>query len=86
MQVRKQQFELEMEQWAGSKLGKEYDKAVYCHLLIFNFYADYSMQNSGLGESQAGNKISRRNISNPRYADNTMLMTENEEELKTVNR
>ena len=44
------------------------------------------MQNSGLGESQAGNKISRRNISNPRYADNTMLMTENEEELKTVNR
>ena len=43
MQVKKQQLELEMEQGTGSKLEKGYDKAVYCHLLVFNFYADYIM-------------------------------------------
>ena len=47
MQVRKQQLELDMEQQTGSTLGKEYIKAVYCHLL-FNLYAKYIMQNSRL--------------------------------------
>ena len=41
-----------MEPWAGSKLGKEYVKAVYCHTAYFNLYAEYIMQNAGLGEAQ----------------------------------
>ena len=52
-------------------------------LLIFNLYADYIMRNAGLDEAQAGVKISRRNINNLRYADDTTLMAESEEELKS---
>ena len=50
---------------------------------IFNFYAEYIMSNAGLGEAQAGIKIAGRNISNLRYADDTTLMAESEEELKS---
>ena len=50
-----------MDQWTGSKLGKEYDKAVYCHHL-FNFYAEYIMGNARMDESQAGIKFAGRNI------------------------
>ena len=46
---------------------------------LFNLYAKYIMTNAGLDEAQAGIKIARRNINNPRYADDTILMTENEE-------
>ena len=70
MQVKKQQLELDMEQQTGSKSGKEYIKAVYCH---FNLYAEYIMRNARLDETQAGIKIARRNINNLRYADNTTL-------------
>ena len=49
----------------------------------FNFYAEYIMRNAGLEEAQAGIKIAGRNINNLRYADETTLMTESEEELKT---
>ena len=49
---------------------------------LFNFYAEYIMRNAGLEEAQAGNKIAGRNISNLRYADDTTLMAESEEELK----
>ena len=51
-----------------------------CILLpcLFNFYAEYIMRNSGLEEAQAGIKIARRNSNNPRYADDTTLMTESE--------
>ena len=52
----------------------------YC---LFNFYAEYIMQNAGLDESQAGIKIAKRNINNLRYADDTSLMAESEEELKS---
>ena len=83
MQVNKQQLELGMEQWTGSKLGKEYVKAVYCPCL-FNLYAEYIMQNAGLDEAQAGIKTARKNISNLRYADDTTLMAESEEELKSL--
>ena len=72
-----------MEQWTGSKLGKEYIKAVYCHLL-FNLYAEYIMRNAGLDEAQAGIKIARRNINNLRYADDTTFMAESQEELKSL--
>ena len=50
----------------------------------FNFYAEYIMRNTGLDEAQAGIKISGRNINNFRYADDTTLMAESEEELKTL--
>ena len=49
---------------------------------LFNFYAEYIMRNAGLEEAQAGIKISRRNINNLRYADDTTLTAESEEELK----
>ena len=50
---------------------------------LFNFYAEYIMRNIGLEEAQAGIKIARRNINNLRYADDTTLMAESEEELKS---
>ena len=79
MQVKKQQLEQDMEQPTGSKLGKEYIKAVLS-VLLFNLYAEYNMRNAGLDESQAGIKIAGRNIKNPGYADDTTLMGESEEE------
>ena len=51
---------------------------------LFNLYAEYIMRNSGLDEAQAGIKIARRNINNLRYADDTTLMAESEEELKSL--
>ena len=51
---------------------------------LFNLYAEYIMRNTGLEEAQAGIKISRRNINNLRYADDTTLMAESEEELKSL--
>ena len=68
-----------MEQRTGSKLRKEYDKAVYCHPAYL--YAERSMQNAGLDESQAGIKTARRSINNLRYADDSTLIVESEEEL-----
>ena len=51
---------------------------------LFNLYAEYIMRNAGLEETQAGTKIARRNINNLRYADDTTLMAESEEELKSL--
>ena len=51
---------------------------------LFNFYAQYIMRNAGLEEAQAGINIARRNINNLRYADDTTLMAESEEELKSL--
>ena len=63
-------------------------KAVYqsCILspCLFNLYAEYIMRNAGLDKAQAGIKIARRNISNLRYADDTTLMAESEEQLKSL--
>ena len=53
---------------------------------LFNLYAEYIMQNAGLDEAQAGIKIARRNFNNFRYADDTTLMAESEEELKSLSR
>ena len=83
MQVRKQQLELDMEQQTGSKYEKEYVQAVYCHPAYLT-YAENIMRNAGLEETQAGIKIARRNINNLRYADDTTLMVESEEELKSL--
>ena len=82
-QVRKQQLELDMEQQAGSKLGKEYVQGCILSPCLFNLYAEYIMRNPGLEEAQAGIKIAGRNINNLRYADDTTLMAESEE-LKTL--
>ena len=51
---------------------------------LFNFYAEYIMRNVGLEEAEAGIKIARRNINNLRYADDTILMAESEEDLKIL--
>ena len=69
-----------MEQQTGSKLGKEYIKAVYCHPAYLTYMQ--SMRNAGLEEAQAGIKIAGRNINNLRYADDTTLTAESKEELK----
>ena len=50
---------------------------------LFNLYAEYIMRNVGLEEAQAGTKIARRNVSNLRYTDDTTLMAESKEELKS---
>ena len=77
MQVKKQQLEPDMEQGAGSKLGKRYFKAVYCHPAYLTYIQSISiMRNAGLEDAQAGVKISGRNINNLRYADDTTLMAE----------
>ena len=82
MQVRKQQLELDMEQQTGSKEQKEYIKAVYCHPAYFT-YMQNIMRNAGLNEAQAGIKIAGRSINNLRYAEDTTLMAESKEELKS---
>ena len=83
MQVKKQQLEPDMEQWTGSKLEKEHIKAEYCH----PDYLTYMQSNHAkcqLDEAQAGIKIAGRNVNNLRYADDTTLMAESEEELNSL--
>ena len=79
MQVKKQQLEQDMEQQTGSKSGKEYVKAVYCHPAYLTYIQSTSCKNGGLHEAQAGIKIAQRNINNLRYADDNTLMAESEE-------
>ena len=81
MQVKKQQLELDMEQQTGSKLGKEVCQTVYCHPAYLIYM---QMWNAWLDEAQAGIKIAGRNIHSLRYADDTTLMAESEEELKSL--
>ena len=71
------------EQQTGSKQEKEYVKAVYCHPAYLT-YTEYIMRNPGLDEAQAGIKIAGRNINNLRYADDTTLMAESKEGLKSL--
>ena len=84
MQVKKQQLEVDMEQQTGSKSGKEYVKGYILSPCLFNFYAEYIMQNARLDEAQAGISIAGRSINNLRYADDTTLMAEREEKLKSL--
>ena len=70
-----------MEQQTGSKLVKEYFKVSPS---LFDLYAEYIMRNAGLAEAQAGIKTAGRNINNFRNADDTILMEESEEELKSL--
>ena len=83
IQVKKQQLEPVMEQWTDFKLVKEYNKALsILSPCLFSLYAEYIMKNTRLDEAQAEIKIARRNISNLRYADDTILMAESEEDSK----
>ena len=70
-----------MEQLTGSNWERSISRLYI--VTLFNFYAEYIMQNAGLDETQAGIQIARRNISNLRNADDTTLMVESEEELKS---
>ena len=65
------------------QIGKGVCKGCILSPCLFNFYAEYIMRNAGLEETQSGIKIAGRNINNLRYADDTTLMAENEEELKS---
>ena len=80
----KQQLELDTEQQTGSKLGREYVKAVYCHPAYLTHVQSTSCENARLDKAQAGIKIARRNINNLRYIDDTTPMAESEEELKSL--
>ena len=66
------------------QIGKGVHQGCMLSPCLFNLYAEYIMRNAGLDEAQAGIKISGRNISNFRYADDTTLMAESEEELKSL--
>ena len=83
MQVKKQQLELDMEQQTGCKLGKEYIKAVYCHPGYLTYMQSTSWETLGWMK-QAEIKIAGRKINNFRYADDTTLMAESGEELKSL--
>ena len=83
MQVRKQQLELDRTtDWFQT--GKGVCQGCILSLCLFNFYAEYIMRNAGLEEAQAEIKIAGRNINNLRYADDSTLMAESEEELKSL--
>ena len=66
------------------QIGKGVRQCCILSPCLFNLYAEYIMRNAGLKETQAGIKISRRNVNNLRYADDTTLMAESEEELKSL--
>ena len=75
MKVKKQQLELDMEQWTSSN-GKGVCQGCILSPCLFNFYAENIMRNTGLEEAQAGIKTAGRNINNLKYADDTTLMAE----------
>ena len=83
MQVKKQQLELDMELQTGSKSGKEYVKAVYCHPTYLS-YMQSVMQYIVLDKAQVGIDTAQRNVNNLRYADDTTFMAKSEEELKSL--
>ena len=66
------------------QIGKGVRQGCVLSLCLFNLYAEHIMRNVGLEETQAGIKIAGRNINNLRYADDTTLMAESEEELKSL--
>ena len=84
MQVRKQQLELDMEQQNWLQIGKGVRQGWILSPCLFSLYTEYIIRNAGLEEAQAGIKIAGRNINNLRYADDTTIMAESEEELKSL--
>ena len=84
MQVKKQQLELDMEQQTGSKWGKEYIKAVYCHPAYLTYMQNTSWDMLCWTEAQTGIKVAGRNINNLRYANDTILIAKSKAELKSL--
>ena len=86
MQVRKQQVELDTEQQTGStgSIRKEYIKAVYCHPAYLTYMQSTSWETLGWREHKLESKTAGRNINNLRYADDTTLMAESEELVKSL--
>ena len=85
MQVKKQQLEPDTEQWTGSKLGKKYVKAVYCYPAYLTYVQSTSCEMLGWMKHKLESKLpGGRNINNLRYADDTTIMAESEEELKSL--
>ena len=82
MQVKKQQLGHGRVDWF--QIGKRIHQGCILSPSLFSFYAEYIMQNAGLDEAQDRIKIARRNINNLRYADDTALTAESEEELKSL--
>ena len=83
MQVRKQQLNVDMDNRLVPNRKRSMSR-LYIVTCLFNLYAEYIMRNAGLEEAQVGIKIAGRNINNLRYADDTTLMAESEEELKSL--
>ena len=84
MQVKRQELELDLELHTGSNFGKRVCQGCILLPCLCNLYAEYIMRNAGLEETQAGIKIAGRNINNLRYADDTNIMAESKEELKSL--
>ena len=83
MQVKKQQLELDEEHQTGSKLRKNYVKAVYCHSAYLTYLQSTSYELLGWMKHKLESRL-LRNINNLRYADDTVLIAENREELKSI--
>ena len=81
MHVKKQQLELNIEQWTVSKMGNEQAKALFCHLAYLNYMQSTSYQ---LDEVEVVIKVAVRNINNLRYTEDTILTAEIEVELKNL--
>ena len=85
MQVKKQQLDLNMEKWTGSKLGKECVKDVYCHPAYLTYMQSTSWETLGWRKHKLESRfLGEININNLRYADDTTLMAESEEELESL--
>ena len=82
--VKKQQLEPDMKQSTDSKLGKEYIKAVYYHLAYLTYMQSTSCEMLGWMKHKLESRLPRRNFNNLRYADDSTLMAESEEELKSL--
>ena len=83
MHSKKQHLKADMEQWTGQNWERN-TKGYILSACLFNLHAEYIVQHAGLDESQAEVKISRRNINNLRYVDDTTLMAESEEKLESL--
>ena len=84
MQVKKQQLEPDMEQTDWFQIRKGVRQGCILSPCLYKLYAEYILQNARLNKAQAGIKIAGRNISNLRYADDTTLMAESKEEIKSL--
>ena len=84
MQMKKRKLEPDMEQWTGSKLGKEYIQAVYCHPAYLTSMQSTSCKMPGWMKHKLESRLPGRNINNLRYADDTTLMEESKEKLKSL--